>query len=223
MGREEFLARVRQAAETGKAYRVALRPVPDDVAYVGVSGDPVAALAREVQEVGGEAAIAATPDEAQAILHRWLDRAAPRSVLGWRHPVLERLGVPELVRRRGASWWDADQERPSDLREHWLAADVGLTGVEWAIAETGSLVMASRPGRERVVSLLPPVHIAIVEESRILPDLLDLFRRLQADGLEQLPSNLVLITGPSKTGDIELQLTTGVHGPGQWLVLILRD
>ena len=65
--------------------------------------------------------------------------------------------------------------------------------------------------------------MAIVEESQILADLIDLFDALDERGLDQLPSNLALITGPSKTGDIELTLVTGVHGPGKWHVIIVRD
>jgi L-lactate utilization protein LutC len=83
--------------------------------------------------------------------------------------------------------------------------------------------MESAPGRERLASLLPPVHVAIVDSSQILPDLFDLFARLETSGTAALASNLVLITGPSKTGDIELKLTTGVHGPGQWHVVIIRE
>jgi L-lactate dehydrogenase complex protein LldG len=62
-----------------------------------------------------------------------------------------------------------------------------------------------------------------VAESQILPDLFDLFERFGSRTFDDWPSNLALITGPSKTGDIELQLTTGVHGPGDWRVIVIRD
>ena len=106
-----------------------------------------------------------------------------------------------------------------------------------AIAETGTLMVCSRPGQERVASLLPPYHVAIVERRQIVPDLIDAFAMLQQEqmtdvqvpmtneirnpqsAIRNLPSNVTLITGPSKTGDIELQLTTGVHGPGKWRVI----
>jgi len=88
-----------------------------------------------------------------------------------------------------------------------------------AIAETGTLMMCSGAGHERVASLLPPMHIAIVERQQIVPDLIDAMATLKS---ASLPSNVTLITGPSKTGDIELQLTTGVHGPGKWRVIVIQ-
>jgi L-lactate dehydrogenase complex protein LldG len=100
-----------------------------------------------------------------------------------------------------------------------LACDVGITSCDWAIAETGTLMMCAGPGHERVASLLPPMHVAVVERQQIVPDLIDAFATLNAT---TLPSNVTLITGPSKTGDIELQLTTGVHGPGKWRVIVVR-
>src|SRR5207249_2523590 len=95
-----------------------------------------------------------------------------------------------------------------------FAADLGITSVDWAVAETGTLALCSSSAQGRVVSLLPPRYLAIVEPAQIVPDLFDLFAALEPRKTE-LPSNLTLVTGPSKTGDIELKLTTGVHGPGE--------
>ena len=88
------------------------------------------------------------------------------------------------------------------------------------MAETGTIVLQARPQQPRSLSLLPPVHIAIAEPSQLLPDLFDLFEifgSAETDSAPgaKLPSCLTLITGPSKTGDIELRLVTGVHGPGE--------
>jgi L-lactate utilization protein LutC len=71
------------------------------------------------------------------------------------------------------------------------------------------------------VSLLPPTFLAIIEPAQIVPDLFDLFTVLEAQK-NDLPSNVALVTGPSKTGDIELKLTTGVHGPGDVHVLVIE-
>ncbi len=102
-----------------------------------------------------------------------------------------------------------------------LACDIGISSADCAIAETGTLMVCSRPGQERLASLLPLMHVAIVERQQIVPDLIDAFGLLHERGLENLPSNTTFITGPSKTGDIELQLTTGVHGPKHWRVILV--
>ena len=80
------------------------------------------------------------------------------------------------------------------------------------------MVLATRPGQPRAVSLLPPVHIVVAHRNQIVPDLFDLFSQGAEAGL---PACLSLITGPSKTGDIELKLVTGVHGPGEVHVVLV--
>jgi L-lactate dehydrogenase complex protein LldG len=102
--------------------------------------------------------------------------------------------------------------------------DAGLTDVQAAIAETGSLVCTSGPDHRRGLSLVPPVHLAIVRRSDIVPDLIDYFAVLAEQGAGGgLPGNIVLITGPSKTADIEGVLVTGVHGPREVHILLIDD
>jgi L-lactate dehydrogenase complex protein LldG len=148
-----------------------------------------------------------------------------QSAICWEHPVVERLATPVLSAdnipsRQHATLADLPE---AEQRALILAAGVGITSVELAIAETGTILMWSQPGRERVASLVPPVHVALVDEAQIVPDLFDAFSMLHERGLETLPSNITLITGPSKTGDIELELTTGVHGPKNWHVIVIRQ
>jgi L-lactate dehydrogenase complex protein LldG len=92
---------------------------------------------------------------------------------------------------------------------------VGLTGVDAALAATGSVVVKSGNGRYRATSLLPPVHIAVVTASQIVPDLESWWAVQKTAGLEQTRkhSNIVVITGPSRTADIAMQLVMGMHGP----------
>ncbi|HEX3316083.1 MAG TPA: lactate utilization protein, partial [Gemmataceae bacterium] len=104
-------------------------------------------------------------------------------------------------------------------RDALFAADVGITGVAGLLAETGSLVVRADATEPRSGSLLPPVHIAIAKRDQLVADVFDVFEPL---GEGTLPSNLVLITGPSKTGDIELKLVTGVHGPGEVHVIVMN-
>lgn len=107
--------------------------------------------------------------------------------------------------------------------EPLYAADAGVTDVQAAIAETGSLVCCPGPRRGRGLSLAPPVHIAVVRRSDIVPDLIDYWASTAAQSPQTLPSTITLITGPSKTADIEGVLITGVHGPREVHIVLIED
>ena len=97
-------------------------------------------------------------------------------------------------------------------------AAVGITGAEYALADTGTLVVMSAT-EARLASLLPPVHIAVIESNRILSGLDELLIQEPRPG--DRTASMVLITGPSRTADIEQILVRGVHGPGEIHVIIL--
>ncbi len=86
----------------------------------------------------------------------------------------------------------------------------------YGLADTGSVVLAASPEEPRLRSLLPAVHVTILSEDRILPGLEALFDALDGD----LPSALAIVTGPSRSADIELKLVVGVHGPGEVHVVL---
>ncbi|MEZ4659208.1 MAG: lactate utilization protein [Caldilineaceae bacterium] len=102
---------------------------------------------------------------------------------------------------------------------------VGISGVDAALAATGSLVLASGGGQYRTASLLPPVHIALVQESQILPDFESWIAAQRAQKLARFrqSSNIVVISGPSRTADIAMQLILGMHGPGELHILLLAN
>jgi L-lactate dehydrogenase complex protein LldG len=222
--RDVFLKRVRQAAEQGQPYRVHLKAIPDEIGYIGAGGDLCARLAEEVNAVGGQAFVVNNLNAAGEQLQRLLAEEDAASAVCWRHEVLDRLGLGNWLAAAGVERFDHDrlyQLSTAEQRQVLLACDVGITSCDCAIAETGTLMMFARPGQERLASLIAPMHIAIVERRQIVPDLIDAFDLLREQGLEQLASNVTFVTGPSKTGDIELQLTTGVHGPGKWRVIVV--
>jgi L-lactate dehydrogenase complex protein LldG len=98
---------------------------------------------------------------------------------------------------------------------------VGITGAQAAIADTGTLVLQNISGQASFVSLLPEVHLALLCADDIHPNFQEYLESI--DDLNQhvsASSNLVFISGPSRTGDIELSLTLGVHGPGEVIVII---
>jgi len=222
--RNAFLARVCEAANQGRQYRVHVQPFDDQIGYLGAGDDLVERFAAEVNAVGGQAFVVPDLESARQQLKDLLSQAGASSALCWEHDLLDRLELRRLLSAGGIAVRDAtalSELHADERRKTLLACDVGITSCDRAIAETGTLMMCSRPGQERVGSLLPPVHIAIVEQEQIVPDLIDAIGLLTQRGVELLPSNVTFITGPSKTGDIELQLTTGVHGPGKWLVIIV--
>ena len=96
--------------------------------------------------------------------------------------------------------------------------DVGISTAQAAIAETGTLVLDSADERHRLVSLVPPVHITIVDASRICETLGEALARLRNG--KELSRTVTLVTGPSRTADIELTLTVGVHGPQELYVIV---
>jgi L-lactate dehydrogenase complex protein LldG len=94
----------------------------------------------------------------------------------------------------------------------------GVSTALWGLADTGSVVLASSSEEPRARSLLPEVHVTLLREDRILPGLDELFVALGDD----LPSALAIVTGPSRSADIEQKLVVGVHGPGEVHVVLLR-
>lgn len=127
---------------------------------------------------------------------------------------LERLNV---VKGLGAMGFEARVWTEMTLDELY-EYDCGVTDVYAAVAETGSLVVRSSADHGRALSLVPAVYVAIVEPKNLLADLVDLFEKMGRDG----GGGATIITGPSKTADIEMDLVVGVHGPGKVQVFMLK-
>lgn len=215
--REAFLERVRHALDAGRRAG-ATPPLPEraGVGYQGAGDDPAGRFLEHLRAAGGfgypVASVAAAVEQGLELVRA---RSARRVLLG-RGAFLDTLGLADHLRAAGVDVIAVDQLEEGN-RAPLFAADLGLSGAHALIAETGSVVVAARPEEPRSLSLLPPVHIVFAEHTQLVPDLFDLF-----EGPPRPPSGLTLITGPSKTGDIELRLVTGVHGPGELHVILLR-
>jgi L-lactate dehydrogenase complex protein LldG len=96
--------------------------------------------------------------------------------------------------------------------------DIGISGAQAGIAETGTLLLDSSRERHRLVSLVPPVHIAILDASQIVTTLGEALSLMRQD--EAVSPIVTLVTGPSRTADIELTVAIGVHGPQELFVII---
>ena len=146
-----------------------------------------------------------------------LDDISAKTVIANNEAPLSEVRLDQRWRERE---WHVVGQTPGDLRDFCARADAGLSGVEAALAETGSLVVHSGVGKSRLATLLPPVHIALVPVSCLEPDIFTW--TASRNKKAPMPSNLNLISGPSKSADIEFTLTLGVHGPKR-LVAVLYE
>ncbi len=207
MERSTFLARVRE-----RLAGVDGPELPDSLPSTFASGDGrlFERFAEELAKVGGEArrvepgAIAATVAQ--------IAKESRAAVVA--------AGVPfrEAV-TAGLALAGCKVREPT--RDEAAAADLGVTGADLAVASTGSVLIRMGPGAPRAASLLPPVHLVVLAESRLVPGFEELFSELT--GRARASAQTVLITGPSRTGDIELALVRGVHGPTNVVVLFVED
>jgi L-lactate dehydrogenase complex protein LldG len=139
---------------------------------------------------------------------------APETDLGaaldeaWRQ---DAAGLPELV---------AYNEPAESFKERIFTVDAAVTTAAGAVADTGALILRPTRVEPRLMSLVPPVHIAVLAADAIHASLNDAMQA--GHWAENMPTNLLLISGPSKTADIELTLAFGVHGPKELIVLILE-
>ena len=218
MDRESFLGRVRGSltdaspAEVPQPYRPPESPADGRVDL----------LVEELEKVGGIVHRAASVEEARSAVLQVLSERDARAVVRTTTSAVRGLELDEALAEAGIKATICDLRHgipPEELRRAALAADAGITSADYGVAETGTLALLARPGNGRSVSLLPPIHIAVLRAEDIVQELSSLFRAIQQRG--ELPSALTLVTGPSRTGDIELVLTVGVHGPREMhLVLV---
>jgi L-lactate dehydrogenase complex protein LldG len=234
-----FLARVKQ--RLGKAE--ALPALPDALLELDVCpttttvGTPISGLVTrleaELTAVGGQVVCVASPAAATAYIEALVEDRNLHHVVRWSSELLDQLEIDATLLQHGVKVQTAPSQPDSvscenrQTMRHILAqADLGISGVTYAIAETGTLALAAHAGQMRGVSLLPPVHIAVARSEQIVATLADCLAQLQAAGDDlqhNLTSCISFITGPSRTGDIELNLTVGVHGPGELHLVILDD
>ncbi|HEU4488739.1 MAG TPA: lactate utilization protein [Actinomycetota bacterium] len=208
MEQARFLARIRAGLGEGERIDAA---IPEDwpPAIEGLADR----FAEEVTAVDGNF-YRAPRSAAAAILGGILESRSGQGVLVTREDDLP-PGLDAAVAAAGCRLllW------PEAGRSGAAAAHVGVTSALWAVAETGTVVVSSAPPSGRAPSLLPPVHVTFVPVARLVATTADLFRGMP--GIGELPSNIVLVTGPSKSADIGMELALGVHGPGEEHVVLL--
>jgi len=188
----------------GGAPRVRLRVGEMDVAT------RIARFAEALQALAGEFHRASSSEEACASVASLIEG---KSAVASGAPYLKECGITALPGVQSGFFEEAE------LRRLCAAAEVGITSADYALADTGTLVMFSSGQEARMISLLPPVHVAVLPKERMLTGLDELFSLVPLPA--ERSSSMVLITGPSRTADIEQILIRGVHGPGAIHVIVV--
>lgn len=168
-------------------------------------------------------------EETALVVESIAKKIQARRVVRSSEELFRRMGIDQIFRRsRIASVVLASgrQRSRADLRELAWTADLGISGVDYAIANTASCVILPRKGIARLTSLAPPVFVALVEVDQIVESIDDLLAIRRWENLRtrgRFPLSMTLISGPSRTADIEFTLTTGVHGPGEVHLIIIGN
>ncbi|MCC7354137.1 MAG: lactate utilization protein [Anaerolineae bacterium] len=238
--REAILARIR--AHLGKRLdESVLEPAhPSDApayALPAPGTTPAARFAAALEKVGGHPHRAQNGAEARRILLNLVaERKVQRAIL-LDAPLLHDLEILSALQQAGVEVLtiaagdgpagDLSAAERANLRAAATAADLCISSADYAIAESGTLVLPARRGFPRAAPVLPPAHVALVRESQIVPHLEGLIPQLKAalkgNGSRWGTSCLMFTTGPSRTADIEQTLTIGVHGPGDMDVILVAD
>ncbi len=218
--RELVLGRVRAAVRRGTSPSRA-RPPADAGGLFEVAvppGTPLDRFLARFEELGGNARVVASSEEvAPAVVGIARELGAERAAL-WETPAMRALGVRAALNAAGVVAWSPTDG--GDARQAMAEAAVGVTGVDAVLADTATLILGTDGTRPRGVSLLPPVHVAVIPEERILATLAEWLAEARAAGA--MPSAYTFVSGPSRTADIELTLTVGVHGPGAVYAVVVR-
>ena len=187
-------------------------------------GANVDELARVAELRGWVVHRAAGVEDAVGYVYRLAEKLEARRVVRSVEEVFDDVPLDEALSSLGATVQVMARSHESAGIFNPADADLGVTGVDYAIAETGTAVILPRRGVSRLTSLLPPVHVALVKPSQTLESLDDLYllRRLAylRDGVDA-GSYMNFITGPSRTADIEQTLVIGAHGPRETHMVIL--
>lgn len=230
MSRERILASLRTSLASNRDWleaEAAKAPHDPPPHVLPPADDPVAQLAEELRKLEGRAYVVGDDEEALETIGRLLDERSARQLLAWDLDAIGLPGLDALLAERGAAVLDPDVRgdgRKARLQE-LEPAPVCISGAALAIAESGSLVVRHGPGRPRLASLLAPAHIAVVRRSQVVRGLGEALVRLRAehgDGLFDDTSNLTLISGPSRTADIEMTLSLGIHGPPELHLIVVE-
>ena len=162
-----------------------------------------------LESVGGHCTVVSNESEAADHVSKVIENSVAKRIA---------ISDSELVKRvvdRG----DGIEIVENAPAEYLFDCDLGITSAQWAIAETGTLVLESDKESHRLTSLVPPVHLCVLKADNIRQTMGEILELVSTE----MSRTVTFITGASRTSDIELTLAIGVHGPGELHVIVIAD
>ncbi len=173
----------------------------------------------EATRVGASAERVASLEQARNRIVEIARQHQVQAVVRSESPLFDEMLVDASLAAQGMEVFVATELEP--FAERAQSAGLGLTDADFGLADSGTLVLLSRPGHPRAVSLLPPTHIAVLPVGRLVADLAHLFAVLDLREATATSSAITFITGPSRTADIEQTLVIGAHGPARVHIILV--
>lgn len=188
---------------------LAARPAIREPRQPGSAASETADFLDEIRKLSG-VTLQLAPDGITEALKALVAENNIRKATCWHSPLFEQLGIENSLRSLGI-----ELVSPNADKHEMALCDLGITEADYLLPETGTLVLRSSVEKPRAVSLLPRIHLAIVRSEALRADMHQVFSEAKDSPY------LVFITGPSRTADIELTVTLGVHGPKSLFVWLL--
>jgi L-lactate dehydrogenase complex protein LldG len=227
-GRGEMLKRIREAlgrSQQGSARSIQFPPLGQVMPPIEPE-NCVPKFEEELRKIAGNPYRAANREDLERLLRSILDGSPP--IVLSRNPLIAQLALEHMFRSWGlevAVWPSpgASEAAIRGFRDRCFEAGYGITGVDFALAETGSLILSSTTEGSQLASLAPPVHIALYRRSQVVASLEGVLEQASVAHLDHSGRSLVFVTGPSRTADIEQILIRGVHGPRHVHAILIEE
>jgi len=198
----------REILEKLKNSKVSLPEKPDfdEPVFYALNKPPIDAFKNNAETVNSHVHICESTDELTAKLENLLKNLAPKKIC------CTEPEIRKILESEDIAFSNCD-EIPKNI-------EVGITGCEFLVAQTGSALVSSAQKGGRKMFIFPPIHIIIASKNQMVNSLEDAYQAISDKYSNNLPSQLLLITGPSRTADIEKTLTLGAHGPKELHILL---
>lgn len=220
--REQILNGIRRSLRRGELAGTARQAVSDRLARPPRGPDVARAALPQPERI---ALFCQWAETNNATVARVVPSEVPAEIVAYlaRNNLPARAAIAPSPDLEGFDW--AGQKMLELRRGRAEGSDaVAITPAFAAIAETGTLVMASGPEHPVTLNLLPDTHVVVLRESDIVGGYEDVWQRLRARyGKDRMPRTVNTITGPSRTGDIEQTIELGAHGPRRMHIVVVRE